>query len=147
MSFKIYFEKEIKNFWIVKNNIVYVLRNNEIDNLVNYFINYEETSKSNHIEDFFDFEEIEFDENDIILNLEEKENLKSFENALHGESNEDGFLIKDSYIKQVTEYDTQQYIKTLILEKLIEKNQNFDILDKDFIKDVLNTYKNSLELE
>ena len=144
---EIYFEKEIKNFWIVKDNIVYVLRNNEIDNLVNYFINHKETSKLNHIEDFFNFEEIEFDENDIILNLEKKEDLKSFENALHGESNEDGFLIKDYYIKQVTEYDTQQYIKTLIFGKLIEKNQSFDILDKGFIKDVLNTYKNSLELE
>lgn len=147
MSSKIYFEKEINNFWIVKDNVVYVLRNNEIDNLINYFINHKETSKLNHIEDFFDFENFEFDEEDIILNLEEKEDLKSFENALYGESNEDGFLIKDSYIKQVTEYDTQQYIKTLILEKLIEKNQSFDILDKGFIKDVLNTYKNSLELE
>lgn len=147
MSFCIYFEKEIKNFWIVKDNIVYVLRNNEIDNLINYFINHKETSKLNHIEDFFDFENIEYDENDIILNLEKKEDLKSFENALNGESNEDGFLIKDPYIKEISEYDAQQYIKTLILEKLIEKNQSFDILNKGFIKDVLNTYKNSLELE
>ncbi len=132
-NINIYIENNTNNLWVRRNDSVYILSRDEINGIISVFIDEKKTNGPSEISDLFDFNEILFDEEDLIFDLDEQEDLENFQNALK------------TYSKPLTDLEVENFIKCLIFEKLIEDRENiYDILDKDFLVELIEAYKYNL---
>lgn len=142
-NFKVYIEYEVNNLWFEKDNFVYELKEDEIIDLVNYFIDDQMKNKKYSFYDYFKFEDFEFEESDLILDLNNSTEAQSLENALNDKYSKDGVLIGEAYIRNISLDEAENFIKCLIFEELLKRDQDFtNILDKNFFNELVITYKN-----
>lgn len=132
-NINIFIENNTNNLWVRRNDSVYILSRDEINGIISVFIDDKKANGPSEFSDLFDFNEILFDEEDLIFDLDEQEDLENFQNALK------------TYSKPLTDIEAENFIKCLIFEKLIEDRENiYDILNKDFLVELIEAYKYNL---
>lgn len=133
---RFFIDNNTKALWVRDDFNIYCLTEKEIHDILNYAV-----KNKKKFYEVFSFDTIEFTQEQLILNLNNSDDFKKYFEALEGACDEDGFIVGEPYLKEVTEYDVYEYIKFLYFEVDLEKNDAQNILDKQFVKNILNVLK------